>query len=1013
MKRMNLLGFVAFLLFLFSLWHPPVIEAACYDDGKVRDFYTTVSTDPNVDGNSVTIYFTPKNGAQTSKFYRAEQCGKPQKVSGKIIYCDTATDMYAMDSVRAPICGSTPERERANSTCYQCGGDVRCDGLDYALGNTDDFIFLNKQSIDNSPTTDVWRVPAEKIPASFMYNGMRYNKTGGLVVCRPNNQACGASDAQCDNIIYPNINNYGSSGQDQCSDSNAPATNTTNLQPNCQSNTPIDLLRYIAPENCRSNPSSCVMGGSVFSGDSIYQGVPNSVQWNSSNEFRQNTNNHAIKYKIENGAVKMCEDHTWEDEQSCQNGDPAYQVTTDGAGGCMKRYPTSMACGSTFSFSGKNEARNAKTNQVCTNPNAGSQPNNGTTLLFQGTMLCNGHPENVIALQNSAGAGKGEVYFYCEGKGLCSWYSSMDATNVRQNPSNWGPSTDICSGNISSRQNSCTLIATPQVASQMKLPHNQDWVVRNTKFLPDYIRLKAFNLFQIGIIKPANDILKLTRLTEIGNQANNSRPKLMPQSLSYQPLTHELSFSANTRLCYLSSENAIKDVLPERNIISTQQYPDLNKVVPNAEIFDAMWGTHKISERDRKFNERYRDKVVDVKNAHPCEVKDAGDRSLEQTVNTLGNQEYSEPDEDKAPSYKLSTYFANIAANVIEWFTNNCVGKNCQVETDTGAYVEFSTHASYIDTAGKHIGKDGDLEKGFANTFRPNICTLNKNNAETKNNINQEVGSNKEMLKDQPVLIKSAAEIVEKFGFMNCSLLNPTKQQEANINCICNGESSVINTSSIPPSSTTAPLSCKTDLFSQIQRPNSGGGNGGSQNNLTGYTIPYRDSSCRLSADKGSALADFAVSWSTTVKNSPSLTAQVRKNILDNWQTIQQKAVEFGWNPVFILSLWVEESAASGVPVWQMGCKYGWDKNGGSFALSTTSDACSQEACLMSHPKQDPNNFQEFMCSYNTGVCNTLKPGDTWDFANAVKLSYGKIAGDIGNLPTSCQIRQAGGFNAL
>lgn len=194
-------GSMVFLIFvsLIFIVLPRPIYASCFLDRGLRQY-------------SATYTLTDSGSAQ---------CKPPNnKPNGTYtIWCDTATEAHAADSVRQPLCGSSEERGKANSTCWNCGGTVKCDGLDFALGATDPFIsqIRNPVSPGDTNTDQVWRIPNASIPNNFTYNGMPYSKpSGDLIVCRSNNLACGSSE-ECTNIIYPEINNRGGgSEQREC-----------------------------------------------------------------------------------------------------------------------------------------------------------------------------------------------------------------------------------------------------------------------------------------------------------------------------------------------------------------------------------------------------------------------------------------------------------------------------------------------------------------------------------------------------------------------------------------------------------------------------------------------------------------------------------------------------------------------------------------------------------------------------------------------------------------------------
>jgi hypothetical protein len=77
--------------------------------------------------------------------------------------------------------------------------------------------------------------------------------------------------------------------------------------------------------------------------------------------------------------------------------------------------------------------------------------------------------------------------------------------------------------------------------------------------------------------------------------------------------------------------------------------------------------------------------------------------------------------------------------------------------------------------------------------------------------------------------------------------------------------------------------------------------------------------------------------------------------IKDQWDFVYQQAVSHGWNPAFVIALWIEESGASGVDAYDLGC-LGAPANNLSAQLN----------CLFSRPYAN-SSFEEFMCQYSEG----------------------------------------------
>lgn len=168
-----------------------------------------------------------------------------------------------------------------------------------------------------------------------------------------------------------------------------------------------------------------------------------------------------------------------------------------------------------------------------------------------------------------------------------------------------------------------------------------------------------------------------------------------------------------------------------------------------------------------------------------------------------------------------------------------------------------------------------------------------------------------------------------------------------------------------------------------------------------GYTIPYRSTACTIADDKMDPIALFAGQWGSGGANA-------EENIKNNWQTIQDISTTYGWNPLFIIALWIEESGAGATANagWHLGCLYGWKQDGTAVSMPKINiggTICDQMACLFSHPSQDPANFARFMCSYNTtAIQNGQCPSyPNWAFADQIYMVYQRLLNLTGN-PSGC-----------
>lgn len=137
------------------------------------------------------------------------------------------------------------------------------------------------------------------------------------------------------------------------------------------------------------------------------------------------------------------------------------------------------------------------------------------------------------------------------------------------------------------------------------------------------------------------------------------------------------------------------------------------------------------------------------------------------------------------------------------------------------------------------------------------------------------------------------------------------------------------------------------------------------------YAIPFKDSSISISETKKQAIIKIVKSnqtWAGTTQ------------IETKWDTVYTQSVNHGWNPAFVIALWIEESGANAIGDWGLGC------TAGEFNID------SQLECLFRNFGSYTNSeFEKFMCVYSEGhyPCNsfTLNPG----FPNNLKHWYNRI----------------------
>lgn len=109
------------------------------------------------------------------------------------------------------------------------------------------------------------------------------------------------------------------------------------------------------------------------------------------------------------------------------------------------------------------------------------------------------------------------------------------------------------------------------------------------------------------------------------------------------------------------------------------------------------------------------------------------------------------------------------------------------------------------------------------------------------------------------------------------------------------------------------------------------------------YSLPFRDSTISISAlARATVINQVKQRWPQT-------------KIEASWNEVFNQSVSHGWNPTFVIALWIEESGASGVDAYDLGCLGAPENN-----LSAQLD------CLFQRPYAN-ESFEEFMCRYSEG----------------------------------------------
>jgi len=163
------------------------------------------------------------------------------------------------------------------------------------------------------------------------------------------------------------------------------------------------------------------------------------------------------------------------------------------------------------------------------------------------------------------------------------------------------------------------------------------------------------------------------------------------------------------------------------------------------------------------------------------------------------------------------------------------------------------------------------------------------------------------------------------------------------------------------------------------------------------YSIPYRNPNCSLSQTVINNVYEKMKSF------YPNYWQQSK--LLDDWETVQKYAKKYNFNPIFVIAVWVEESAAGGATAaQQLGCLYRLNKDDTFTFLPASSTICEQMECLFGRRSVVPNNYALYACQYQFGSNHWVNNQCTKnpEFVKTVEFWYDFMSG---GQPTECRAK--------
>ncbi|OGK40194.1 hypothetical protein A2954_01620 [Candidatus Roizmanbacteria bacterium RIFCSPLOWO2_01_FULL_37_12] len=176
-------------------------------------------------------------------------------------------------------------------------------------------------------------------------------------------------------------------------------------------------------------------------------------------------------------------------------------------------------------------------------------------------------------------------------------------------------------------------------------------------------------------------------------------------------------------------------------------------------------------------------------------------------------------------------------------------------------------------------------------------------------------------------------------------------------------------------------------------------------NGVSYYSLPFRNPNCQATqAGIDKAYQRMKTYYPTYWQGT---------KLLQDWKTVQQYATKYKFNPLFVISLWIEESAAGGATqATKLGCDNRRNKDNTYTKMPANSTICEQMECLFGLQSAYPGNYALYACNYRYGSNYWVnnKCQDAIGFTKGVEFWYNTIGS--GTLPGGCNIQYFSGADS-
>lgn len=709
------------------------------------------------------------------------------------VCCDELTEANAVDSVRAPLCGSSEERGKANSTCYDCGsGNYKCDGLDFSLGSTDPFISQIHNPVNPGDTNmdQVWRIPNASIPSTFTYNGISYRKpSGDLIVCGSNNLACGSSE-ECSNIIYPDINNRGNNGstpEKECTTVTRTTSviNDTDINLNARG-TPTDVtgieaknLIDVGGDNDRGRGPqlSTLIGNSVNTSPDI-KGLY---------QVNLNDGKTPIPKDVENGGnfgVTLLELGTNPNDVIL-----APKIGYDIGGGY--NYTILYASQNDITLKGTLEDNavygyTIHLTDFNINPDILKLYNqNQDTGRNQLLAIPCGYPLGTPK-DSKVKVAVADTGTFMDPRVRKDWWNvPADVSCANTSPGLVNPlPTQICT------EFGVAEAGVPDITTKIPIPNLVSFGQtstakdKNGSIFSIFSGIKEINTDRsIGKLFGFKDNkIEVPKVYErLGRQLHGALPFLKPMAIEIQPIA-ELTHSGASTYCYVNDKQGGKTQAFPRKGTITIPAPGLNQVRESGRFLVGAFGTETISKNELKNLGKLNPNVLAKIDLNPaCDEPPTAFTVRQRQVGSSDPEEYEVP-EDDWPVYFRSIRVPDFEAILAAFLGKKCGEVDCKIDREPHeSNVRFKTKTPYVFSFTKDLVKDqAGKPVGALATLQPAALQTHdlKPGRTEGNTMIQQLGSNWEDMKNVTLNYRNA-KTIERDGeqLPNC-LLHPLSLQK-------------------------------------------------------------------------------------------------------------------------------------------------------------------------------------------------------------------------------------------